>query len=141
MGRGRLSYLDTLDDRRVVWTALHGLPAEKRVCVLAHVARLVAGYSGAGLRVKADLWETAKSADRVYGLGTILTNEVYRDLWLLVSNYGLDPVRMGTVVVEFARKPHTVPAKRTFFPPRPKEAPSGASRSDGGGAGRLLRVD
>jgi hypothetical protein len=98
-----------LDDRRVIWTALHGLPAEKRVCVLAHIARRVAGFSGAGLKVKAAMWETAKSADRVAGLGTILTNEVYRDLWLLVSNYGLDPVRMGTVVVEFARKPHTVP--------------------------------
>ena len=114
MARGRLYILDDLDSRREIWQALHHVTPEQRVCVLAAISRTIPGWFGRGIRVMQETFDKATWADRVYGASTNLTNEVYRDLWLLVSNYGLDPVRMGTMVVNFARKPHTIPPRKFF---------------------------
>jgi hypothetical protein len=107
--------MDTLDDRREIWKALHCVTPEQRVRILAYLSASVGGFFGRGVTVKDETWEKATWADRVYGASVNLTNEVYRDIWLLVSNYSLDPLVMGNTVIEFARKPHTIPPKKHFL--------------------------
>ncbi len=130
MARSRLSAFDNRDDRTLIWTTLHHIKPEQRVCVLAAMAASVPGWFNRGLGVKAETWEKATWADRVYGASTNLTNEVWRDLWLLVSNYGLDPLVMANRIVEYARKPHTIPPKRFFFP-KPKGVADGEGSQPG----------
>lgn len=105
----RLKVVDNLDDRREVWRALHHLEPMDRVAVLAAICRsawteVYRPYPAARV------WEDARRAERSDEYSRRLTNEVFNDLWLLVSQYGLDAERVAVTVVSYARRPDRIPA-------------------------------
>lgn len=116
MARPRLSVIDNRDDAREIFRALHSLPPLARVCAAAAIVRTAAGFGGVGnARVRAETFRKALWADRVFGASGRLTDELVRDLCLVVSNYGLDPLVMANAVVGYARRPRTVPHWSQFI--------------------------
>jgi hypothetical protein len=108
-----LLVIDTLDDRREVWSLLHRLPPRERLCYLrwccAQVSDPVTGNGPTPLIAG----ETVRMAYRCDRADTRLTNEVYGCYLSLVGQHSaisrrsLDPVvaavELERVVREFSR--------------------------------------
>lgn len=95
--------LDNLDDRREVWVCLHRLPPEVRLDFLAEMCRLVTAM-GRGVKPAPGMAAQVAYARRSDEADRLLTNEVWSNLWLLTSQYDLDPTRMVLALEAAARR-------------------------------------
>ncbi len=101
----QLAVLDTLSDRRDVWSLLHRLPPASRVAFLADVCQGIRPVAG---RVPAPtpngfgrLLAEARRCDRA---DEMLTNAVYADLLQLFHTWNVDAVRTATRLEALARR-------------------------------------
>jgi hypothetical protein len=126
MSKFVFSSLDDYDSRREVWRQLHSLSPADRVVVLRHFCDAVASGDG-GVKPKRSMLESVWNAYRSDAWDRRLTSEIYCDLWLLVTQYGLDPVRFAVVLEGWARRPTTIPpvVRRRPGPAASPVAPSG----------------
>lgn len=84
--------LNTLDDRREIWTLLHRLSPSGRVAFLHWACRQVADQHGNGPHPMIDrgMIQQAYRCDRA---DDRLTTAIFADLWALVGQWNLDPVK------------------------------------------------
>lgn len=99
-----LLVLDTLDDRREIWSLLHRLSPRDRVRFLGWCCSQVAAPGSTRptpslLR----MGEVIGMADRCDRADDRLTNEVYGDVLVLASQWGLDLGRAAVVLERRAR--------------------------------------
>lgn len=120
------SPMDDYDSRREVFRQLHSLSPANRIVVLRHFCDAVASGNG-GVKPKKSMLDSVEKAYRSDPWDRRLTSEVYCDLWLLVTQYGLDPVRLGVVLEGWARRPKTIPPLRPRRRPVPAASPGGSS--------------
>lgn len=126
MSKPALLLMDTKDDRREIWSLLHRLDPRRRVRYLARCCRRVraAHPAGHGPRVTFERMEARMVASYRCGKADeTLTNEVYGDVLVLSSQWGLD---LGLVALELEQlgKGRQIPP-----PPDPPStpAPTGAA--------------
>lgn len=128
MAKSRLSVMDNRDDRREVWRLLHSLTPEKRVQALDGFCRMVSPADGTdGVKPRDHMFESAKFSLASAAWDRRLTNEVYADLWILVTQYALDPVKLGVTLESWARRPWTIPPLRRRTGTARPSAPAAAS--------------
>ena len=111
VAKSRLDQYETLDDRREVWRQLHSLSPATRVVVLRHFCDAVSGSTD-GVKPRKTFGPMVDNAYRSESWDVRLTNEVYADLWILVTQYKLDPAWLGVTLEGWARRPWTVPPVR-----------------------------
>lgn len=117
MPKSRLDEYETLDDRREVWRQLHSLSPANRVVVLRHFCDMASGPTD-GVKPRKTMAAMVEAAYRSDAWDVRLTNEVYSDLWILVTQYKLEPISMGVTLERWARRPGDIPPVR----PRPVAA-------------------
>jgi len=119
--------LDTLDDRREVWSLLHRLPPRRRALYLFRCCRVASGDASAGSAVEPgpDIWREVADAERCDRGDDRLTNNVYALLVAVANQYdGLD---WGKMALELERY-----VKTGDLPPLPRPPRSPTPRSRGG---------
>jgi hypothetical protein len=112
------SPMDDFDSRREIFRQLHSLSPADRIVVLRHFCDMV-NAGGSGVKPKRAMMESVWNAYRSDAWDRRLTSEIYCDLWLLVTQYKLCPIRLGVVLERWARLPKSIPPLPAR-PPRPR---------------------
>lgn len=130
MIKSRLDYFESYDDRRQAWQCLHSLSPADRIVVLRHFCDRVADQGHANVRPRRHMAEWAMNAYRSDAWDVRFTNEVYCDIWLLVTQYALDPVKLGNDLDGWARRPWSIPRlRRPAIPAGRANSPTSSSRT------------
>ena len=128
MAKSRLDEKDDYDSRREVFRQLHSLSPANRLIVLRHFCDQVSPADGAdGVKPKRAMLHSVDMAYKSDDWDRRLTSEVYADLWILVTQYALDPVRLGVTLESWARRPWTIPPLRRRTGTARPSAPAAAS--------------
>ncbi len=130
MSKFVFSSFDDYDSRREIWRQLHSLSPADRIVVLRHFCDMVWDrVGGAGVKPRGVMADSAVKAYRSDAWDVRLTNEVYADLWILVSQYGLDANRMAVTLEGWARRPWEIPPVRRRAAPIAVTGPLPAASS------------
>lgn len=104
--KSSLLVIDTLDDRREIWSLLHRLSPRDRVRFLARCCETVATVHGNGPKPSLfQMRDTVEQAYRCDRADDRLTNEIYGDLLALGTQWTLDLAAVAVELEQLVKRP------------------------------------
>jgi len=117
-----LLLLDTLSDRREIWSLLHRLSPARRLAFLWWVCKAASKPGANCPEPVPEMREYVRQAMRCDRADERLTNMVYADTWAVANQYDFDMGRGAVALERYARTGELPPVRPA--PPATAAAPS-----------------